>query len=246
MPPSAISSLPFFCTIAPVNAPFSWPNSSLSSSVSASAAQLMATNGPAARRLLRWIARATSSLPVPLSPRISTVELDGATLAIWRCSSRIFALTPTMSCSSLELRLQALVLLLQPAQNGGVLPGDRRHAGHCGQQAANGLRRTCAWDRPIPDRLPPPLRRAPSAAPPRPIGPRHRRRPARPPRAPRNALKTLRIGLSSRLGRPGIKTPARSAGINSSSNEARWLAQNLRRRRFRAPRAVRGRNAAWC
>ena len=59
--------------VAPVNAPFAWPNSSLSSSVSGSAAQLTATNGPAARAArAAWIARATSSLPVPLSPRIST------------------------------------------------------------------------------------------------------------------------------------------------------------------------------
>ena len=134
VPPSAISSLPFFCAIAPVNAPFSWPNSSLSSSVSASAAQLMATNGPPARRLLRWMARAISSLPVPLSPRIRTLELDGATLAICRCRSRIFALDAQHVVLQLELGLQALVLLLQPAQNGSVLPGARGHSGHCGDQ----------------------------------------------------------------------------------------------------------------
>ena len=51
VPPSAISSLPFFWATAPVKAPRSWPNSSLSSSVSASAAQLMATNGRFARGL---------------------------------------------------------------------------------------------------------------------------------------------------------------------------------------------------
>ncbi len=99
MPPSATSSLPFFCVIAPVNAPRSCPKSSLSSSVSVKAAQLMATKGPAARRLLRCSARAINSLPVPLSPRISTLELDGATLAIWRCRSRSLSLTPTMPCS---------------------------------------------------------------------------------------------------------------------------------------------------
>src|SRR3990172_7310880 len=36
---------------APVNAPFSWPNSSASSSVSGMAAQFTATNGPFRRRL---------------------------------------------------------------------------------------------------------------------------------------------------------------------------------------------------
>ena len=38
----------------------------------------MLTNGPSARPESPWIARATSSLPVPLSPVISTVELVGA------------------------------------------------------------------------------------------------------------------------------------------------------------------------
>jgi len=41
-------------------------------------AQLMATNGLSARRLWEWTLRAISSLPVPLSPRISTVESVGA------------------------------------------------------------------------------------------------------------------------------------------------------------------------
>jgi hypothetical protein len=49
-------------------------------------AQLMATNGLSARRLWEWMLRATSSLPVPLSPRISTVESVGA---IFRTSPRI-------------------------------------------------------------------------------------------------------------------------------------------------------------
>ncbi len=44
------------------------------------------TNGPSWRRLLRWIASATSSLPVPLSPVISTEASVGATRPI---SSRI-------------------------------------------------------------------------------------------------------------------------------------------------------------
>ena len=50
MPRSAISKRPAFFSVAPVNAPFSWPNSSLSISVSVSAAQLTATHGPFARR----------------------------------------------------------------------------------------------------------------------------------------------------------------------------------------------------
>ena len=68
MPLSASSKRPSLRLIAPVNAPFSWPNSSLSSSVSVSAPQLTLMNGPAARFERAWIARATSSLPVPDSP----------------------------------------------------------------------------------------------------------------------------------------------------------------------------------
>ena len=61
--------IPTLAACAPVNAPFSWPNSSLESSSSVNAPQLIAKKGPAARRLLAWISRANNSLPVPLSPR---------------------------------------------------------------------------------------------------------------------------------------------------------------------------------
>ena len=57
---------------SPVNAPSSWPNISSSSRFSFRAAQFIATNGLAFRGLLVCSARATSSLPVPFSPRIST------------------------------------------------------------------------------------------------------------------------------------------------------------------------------
>ena len=66
-----------------------WPNSSLSSSVSGSAAQLTATNGASARAEARWMPRATSSLPVPVSPSISTVIGVAAALSIRRNTSRI-------------------------------------------------------------------------------------------------------------------------------------------------------------
>ena len=72
VPPWAISSRPGLADTALVKAPFSWPNSSLSSSVSVSAAQLISTNGPAARGEARWMARANTSLPTPVSPRSST------------------------------------------------------------------------------------------------------------------------------------------------------------------------------
>ncbi len=81
---------------APVKAPRSWPNSSLSSRVSASAAQCTLTNGPAARGLLAWSASATSSLPVPDSPVMSTLERAGATRAIASWTRAMASLSPIM------------------------------------------------------------------------------------------------------------------------------------------------------
>jgi hypothetical protein len=71
-PPSHCSNFPAGAGRAPVKAPRSKPNSSLSSSVSGNAAQLTARNGRSPRPEASWIARATSSLPVPRSPTIST------------------------------------------------------------------------------------------------------------------------------------------------------------------------------
>ena len=65
MPPLAASNSPARACAAPVNAPFSLPKSSLSSSDSASAAQLMPMNGPFARGECAWMARARTSLPTP-------------------------------------------------------------------------------------------------------------------------------------------------------------------------------------
>ena len=82
MPRCAISNLPGLRATAPVKAPFSWPKSSVSSSVSGIAAQLIATNGASARGLSACSERANSSLPVPLSPSSSTV----VSVAAARCS----------------------------------------------------------------------------------------------------------------------------------------------------------------
>ena len=78
VPRSASSKQPARRSMAPVNAPRSWPKISLSSSVSGIAAQLMATNGASARGLSWWMVCATSSLPVPDSPMISTDAGVGA------------------------------------------------------------------------------------------------------------------------------------------------------------------------
>ena len=74
VPPSACWKRPSVRAWAPVKAPFSWPNSSLSISSRGMAAMLMATNGPLRRLEKSCSTRATSSLPVPDSPVIMTVR----------------------------------------------------------------------------------------------------------------------------------------------------------------------------
>ena len=64
------------------------------------AAQLMATNGLGLRLLSEWMVRATSSLPVPLSPVMSTDAVLGATISIKRNTSCIFFEGPTSEPST--------------------------------------------------------------------------------------------------------------------------------------------------
>jgi hypothetical protein len=68
VPPSAFWNFPILVSWALVKLPLMCPNSSLSISSSGMAAQFTSTNGCAARGLSAWMAWATSSLPVPLSP----------------------------------------------------------------------------------------------------------------------------------------------------------------------------------
>ena len=97
MPWFAVSRSPCFSPCAPVNAPRSWPKSSLSRRVSWSAPQSRMVREVAARGLLAWRARATSSLPVPLSPWIRTGESVRAAL-LTRASTRLIpGLRPTIS-----------------------------------------------------------------------------------------------------------------------------------------------------
>ena len=96
MPPSASTNLPFLPVMAPVNAPFTCPNSSDSSSVSGMAAQLTLMSGMSRCALRSWMARAASSLPVPVSPVMSTVLLLCATSSSLRISSWMARLRPTM------------------------------------------------------------------------------------------------------------------------------------------------------
>src|SRR3970282_528930 len=81
VPRSACSNLPTCFSVAPVKDPFSWPKSSDSISSSGMAAQFTWTKRCPDRGLLRWIVRATSSLPTPLCPSSRTgafVRLEDA------------------------------------------------------------------------------------------------------------------------------------------------------------------------
>ena len=60
------------------------------------AAQLTFTNGMSCCALRKWIARATSSLPVPVSPVMSTVLFDWAMRSAWSTTARIGRLVPTI------------------------------------------------------------------------------------------------------------------------------------------------------
>ncbi len=68
VPLSAASNRPFFKATAPVKAPLTCPNRWLSSRSGGREPLLTVTNGASARFEFMWMARATSSLPVPLSP----------------------------------------------------------------------------------------------------------------------------------------------------------------------------------
>ena len=96
MPPSAAWNSPLCAWIAPVNAPRAWPKSSDSSRSPGIAPQLTATNGLSFRGLAWWIARASNSLPVPDSPKISTLASESATRRAWRNRSSMRGLRVMM------------------------------------------------------------------------------------------------------------------------------------------------------
>src|SRR5262249_31668461 len=152
VPPSASSKRPGRSLIAPVKAPRSWPKSSDSISVSENSAQLTATNAWCLRRLDWWMSVAVTSLPVPLSPVMSTVL---SLLPMTRRNSntaRIRALRPTttesivsavgvMASSNQAQRLELGNLFAQ----GGLDAEVQRHVGartagaHAGQLHVGGI-----------------------------------------------------------------------------------------------------------
>ena len=84
--------------------PCSCPNNSLAITPGARAAQLTAASRRSRRGLSWWIARATSSLPVPVSPRMSTVLSVGATCWIAARTAFIARLSPVSERRSRSAR----------------------------------------------------------------------------------------------------------------------------------------------
>ena len=58
--------------------------------------QSTTTNGPRLRRLASWIARATTSLPVPVSPSMSTLSSVPAIFSSVENTRRMFGDAPTI------------------------------------------------------------------------------------------------------------------------------------------------------
>src|SRR5207244_9852312 len=84
VPWSANSNSPGLVASAPLKAPFSYPNSSLSTRCSGRAAQFTSTNALLQRRECSWMVRATSSFPLPVSPTIRTAASWRATRSSMR------------------------------------------------------------------------------------------------------------------------------------------------------------------
>ena len=88
VPPRAAANNPCLSRTAPVNEPFTWPNSSDSSRLSGSAPQFSDRKGPSLRPESSWMKCAMTSFPVPDSPWMSTVLSVGATCSASRSTSR--------------------------------------------------------------------------------------------------------------------------------------------------------------
>ena len=96
VPPDAAWKAPLRLATAPVKAPRSCPNSSLSSSWGGMAPQSTMMKGPFPRSLSVWIDSAVASLPVPVSPSISTVASLPDACSHRANTARIAADRPTM------------------------------------------------------------------------------------------------------------------------------------------------------
>ena len=131
VPPSAAATLPIVSRTAPVNAPWTWPNSSLSNNSAERLGQGTVMKGPAARGLRAWMARARTPLPVPLSPRNRIVASLAAVLKATSRASRIWRLVGLqigLGHDRADLLLEFFDLRLQPPQLRDPLQDQREAA----------------------------------------------------------------------------------------------------------------------
>src|SRR3990172_5395638 len=148
VPPSAAAMRPRRALVAPVNAPLTWPNSSLSRSASGIAPQLTGTSAFAARGLRAWMRRANTSLPTPVSPVMRTV----ASLAAmrWQVRARSWmgeagpGMRPVLSARVGGERAALIVAMVclppQPLSKGRASTSDRwRQRRNAGLQRAGKL-----------------------------------------------------------------------------------------------------------
>lgn len=96
MPPSAVATKPWLAVTAPVYAPRTCPKSWASMKCAGMVPQWTVTMGPLARSEASWSMATTSSLPVPFSPVMSTVQLDEATRSTVWTTSRMPGCGPTI------------------------------------------------------------------------------------------------------------------------------------------------------
>ena len=143
VPPSANSKRPTRLSMAPVKAPFSWPNSSLVMRLSGRELQWTLIKELSLRWLCWCRALATISLPTPVSPRIITVESVLATRST-RVSTRFMgglAATKSSKCScsnccSSRYSFSLVQPLIQPLDfliGPGVVQGYGCQGGEIGQ-----------------------------------------------------------------------------------------------------------------
>ena len=111
VPPEAVSKRPILLSLAPVKEPFSCPNSSLSKRLSEIEAMSRPMKTLSDRLDWRCRARATSSFPVPFSPRIRTLASVAATLRTRSRTTRIAGLSPTISPDLWSISERKLPLL---------------------------------------------------------------------------------------------------------------------------------------
>ena len=134
MPPSASSKSPARSRTAPVNAPRAWPKSSASSSSSVSAAQFTVDSRRCRRGPAACSARATSSLPEPLSPSTSTWNGAAATRSTRARSARIASLAPSSPSVSADAGLARV-----DGARFGEAQRVRRHRGGRGDEEQLGV-----------------------------------------------------------------------------------------------------------